>query len=147
MANKYTQMFFTMLSTVHLPYAHYSHTHTNEKKLYFLNIYWKYFEMYKQTNEQQQKKRAYTHTHTHPSKNTQYTKMRTFCIQTNTAELLTRIIVITLNWYYRWQNIEKSCWDRFWLILSSFTIITHIDAIFPRYFDNFEQKFTHFIAS
>lgn len=34
------------------------------------------------------------------------------------------------NRYYRLGNIEKSCWDRFWLIVSSFTIITSIDAIF-----------------
>lgn len=66
----------------------------------------------------------YAHTHTH------------------TAELLTRIIAITLNWYYRWQNIEKSCWDRFWLILSSFTIITHIDTIFPSVFRQFRVLYT-----
>lgn len=32
--------------------------------------------------------------------------------------------------FYRQGNIEKPCWDRSWLIVSSFTIITRIDAIF-----------------
>lgn len=176
MANKYTQMFFTVLLTVHCLHTHYTCIHTMytyayaykkrrsytfvkqkemDSNLNIQKILWNGW-----TNEQRKKERnvqptlhtqtqTHTRAHTLPSKYTQYipyTQMLTLCIQTNKTELLTRIIAITLNWYYRWQNIEKSCWDRFWLILSSFTIITHIDAIFPRHFDSFEF-FTHFIAS
>lgn len=145
MANKYTQMFFTELLAYTL-HAHTQRTSTFEKqkemdsKLESTENTLKW--MNKRTNKENTCSLPFTRIRiVHTSTNTHI-----LAPLTHMAELLTRIIAITLNWYYRWQNIEKSCWDRFWLILSSFTIITHIDAILPRHFDNFDFS-THFIGS